>query len=117
MGKKSKADKRALTAKELEGVCLHCAFFTMHGDKWPDWKANGENVSQDAFNDLVRSAVKIVAEIFTMLAPMDQMQFQRRVMNSYMEMQRGGEEASPEDIREIVQAMLGAVSGGGPTKH
>jgi hypothetical protein len=117
MGKKSKAEKQALTAKELKGVCLHCAFFTMHGDKWPEWRADGDNVSQDAFNDLVRSAVKIVAEIFTMLSPLDQMQFQSRVMKSFMEMQGGGESASLEEIKDIAQAIMRSVNGGGPTKH
>jgi hypothetical protein len=116
MGKKSKAEKRALTAKELEGVCLHCMFFTAHGDKWPDWRADND-ANPEAFNDLVRSAIKIVAEIFTMLSPLDQMQFQRRVMNSYMEMQRGGEDASLEEIKDIAQAILSSVNGGGPTKH
>jgi hypothetical protein len=109
--------KKAKKAKLLEDVCLHCGFMQMHGDKWPEWRADGDNVSQDAFNDLVRSTVKIVAEVFTMLDPMGQMQFQRRVMNSYMEMQRGSEEASPEDIKEIAQAILGSVSDGGSTKH
>jgi hypothetical protein len=116
MGKKSKAEKQALTAKELEGVCLHCMFFTAHGDKWPDWRRDEENVSQDAFNDLVRSAVKITAEVFTMLAPMDQMQFMNKVMRSYTEMESGGEVASLTDIKEIAELLMRRVSGG-PTKH
>jgi hypothetical protein len=109
--------KKAKKAKLLEDVCLHCMFFKAHGDKWPEWRADGDNVSQDAFNDLVRSTIKIVAEVFTMLDQMGQMQFMNRVMNSYMEMQRGGEEASPEDIKDIAQAILGSVSDGGSTKH
>jgi 4-alpha-glucanotransferase len=117
MGKrKTKAEQTAQTAKELEDMCLHCAFFTLHGDKWPEWRADGDNVSQDAFNDLVRSTVKIVAEVFTMLAPLDQVQFMSKVMTSYREMQGGsGESASAEDIKEFATALHNLEAD--PTKH
>ena len=85
MTKKTKKQKEQDTAKELADVCLHCAFFKMHQDKWPDWKPSDDNETEEssrAFNDLVRSAVKITAEVFTMLDPMDQMKFMRNVMTT-----------------------------------
>jgi hypothetical protein len=77
--------KKVATVEQLKDVCLHCAFFSMHGDKWPEWKPSDENEGTPAFNDLVRSTVKIVAEVFTMLDSVDQMQFMRQVMERYMQ--------------------------------
>ena len=107
MGKKAKA-------KLLEDVCLHCGFFKMHSDKWPDWRPDAENQSTDAFNDLVRSAIKIVAEIFSMLDTADQMQFMRNVMVS----QAVGELAKDKDavsLKEVLEKVKTALNG--PTKH
>lgn len=82
MARKKKLDKAEL----LKDVCLHCGFMTMHHDKWPNWKPEIEydetNVEHNnAFNDLVRSAAKIVAEVFMMLSPLDQMKFMSNVMS------------------------------------
>jgi hypothetical protein len=109
MGKRKKKN-------ELAEVCLHCAYFQMHQEKWPGWKPGGDNVDQTAFNDLVRSATKIVAEIFTMLDPMGQMQFMNQVMTSYTAMESGGAPASLEEIKEIAAALVRSANGG-PTKH
>jgi hypothetical protein len=95
-------------------MCLHCAFFQVHGDKWPDWKADGDNVSQEAFNDLVRSAVKIVAEVFTMLDPLGQMRFMNQVMTSYTAMEGDSEGVSLTEIKEIAEIFR---RHSGPTKH
>jgi hypothetical protein len=83
MSKKKKAEQQAPTAEELKDVCLHCAFFQMHGDKWPGWKPTGDGQTSAAFNDLVCSTAKVVAEVFTMLDKMGQMQFMHQVMTIY----------------------------------
>jgi len=76
MGKLSKKAK----AKLLKGMCLHCAFLKIHQDKWPNWRPDADNQSPDAFNDLVRSTVKITAHVFSMLGEANQMMFMREVM-------------------------------------
>jgi hypothetical protein len=83
----------------LKDVCLHCAFFNIHKDKWPDWKPSGDNKTDDAFNDLVRSTIKIVAEVFTMLDPMGQMKFMRRVMETYAT----SESDAPQTLAELLK--------------
>ena len=75
MGKLSKKAK----AKLLKGMCLHCVFFHIHRDKWPNWRPDKDNQSEDAFNDLVHSAAKITAQVFSMLDEADQMIFMRQV--------------------------------------
>jgi hypothetical protein len=81
MGKRE--DKRkADTAKQLADVCLHCVFFQTHRDKWPDWpdwKPDADRELSAAFNDLVESAIKITAVVFSMLDESDQMAFMRQV--------------------------------------
>jgi hypothetical protein len=114
MSKKKKTE-RQLTAEELKEVCLHCAFFTMHQDKWPDWRADGNNVSQDAFNDLVRSTVKIVAEVFTMLDPIGQMTFMRKVMETYAKhMDEQQPDHTPHSLSELITILMNNVD---ETKH
>jgi hypothetical protein len=113
MGKRE--DKRkADTAKQLADVCLHCAFFQTHGDKWPDWKPNADHEHSEAFNDLVRSAIKITAEVFSMLDESDQMTFMRQVMVSQTvhEVTEGKDAVT---LREVLAKVKAALNG--PTKH
>lgn len=91
-------------AKMLEDVCLHCGFFQLHKDKWPDWRPDKDNPDPTAFNDLVHSAVNIVAELFTMLDESDRMKFFIRVNERL--------EAQP-DLREALERIKAAI---GPTK-
>lgn len=107
MGKKAKA-------KLLEDVCLHCGFFKMHADKWPDWRPDADNHNSDAFNDMVRSAIKIVAEIFSMLDESDQMQFMRNVMVS-QEINKLAEDKDARSLKEVLERVKVALNG--PTKH
>jgi hypothetical protein len=93
--KKKEAEQQALTAKELEDVCLHCAFFQMHSNKWPEWKPTGESETSAAFNDLVCSTVKVVAEVFAMLDSAGQAQFMYQVMQTYAKHMQGEGESQP----------------------
>jgi hypothetical protein len=97
-------------AKQMEDVCLHCAFFQAHGDKWPDWRPDGDNVNVEAFNDLCRSAVKIVAEVFSMLDEGDQMHFMQRVMVAH-----AARELGTKPVAEVVENIANALRG--QTKH
>lgn len=109
MSKKQRKEAKTpfgVTTKELQEVCLHCAFFEIHKTKWPNWKPNvDESVEQQAaFNDLVRSTVKVVAEVFTMISPMDQMQFMHEVMAHYQQMTGSqSPEAKPATFSEVVE--------------
>jgi hypothetical protein len=115
MGKNNAEKLKRDLAKELEDVCLHCAFFKMHSDKWMGWEPGVDN--DPAFNDLVRSAVKIVAEIFTMLSEGDQMHFLNRVMQT-KELHEKGPVKSIEDVFELIKTALNArANRGGPVKH
>ena len=107
MGKKAKA-------KLLEDVCLHCGFFKMHADKWPDWRPDADNRNKDAFNDLVRSAIKIVAEIFSMLDTADQMQFMHNVMVAQA-VNTLAEDKDARSLKEVLERVKVALNG--PTKH
>lgn len=100
--------KKKDRAKQLKDVCLHCAFFKIHQDKWPDWTPDSSDEGTAAFNDLVRSAVKITAEVFTMLGPIDQMKFMRNVME-----QSSAMEGNPVTLNDVVEAFKPS----GPTKH
>ena len=97
-------------AKQMEDVCLHCAFFKAHADKWPDWKPNSGDDEGVAFNDLCRSAVKIVAELFTMLNESDQMYFMQRVMVAH-----AAHELGTKPVAEVVENIANALRG--QTKH
>jgi hypothetical protein len=101
--------KKKDRTKLLKNVCLHCAFFKMHHDKWPDWTPDSGIEGIAAFSDLVRSAVKINAEVFTMLSPQDQMKFMSNVMeqSSAMEGNSG----------DMLKKVLAAFKDQGPTKH
>ena len=110
MGKRAKAK-----AKEMEDICLHCGFFQLHHDKWPDWRPgpeiNGE--SSEAFSDLVRSAIKIVAEVFSMLDEADRMKFYNRVETSLKQIERG----PPQSMQDVFEMIKEAVAPKGPIKH
>lgn len=117
MGKKMKKKEKA---ELLKDVCLHCGFMKMHEDKWPKWRADTEYNENDpeavkAFNDLVRSAAKIVADVFMMLAPMDQMKFMRNVMTDVQMAEQGGDNR-PESVAEVIALFKRGIDGG-PTKH
>jgi hypothetical protein len=84
----------------------------MHQHKWPDWKPDSEvetEASLTAFNDLVRSAVKITAEVFTMLDPTDQIKFMRNVMTT-------ATQVDPNIIKELLERFRQDAHKG-PTKH
>ena len=106
MGKLSKKAK----AKMLKGMCLHCAFLKIHQDKWPNWRPDKDNQSQDAFNDLVRSTVKITAHVFSMLDEADQMIFMRQVS-----LIQATQDIDAKPIKEILEAVKQAVQR--TTKH
>ena len=106
---------KADMARQMEDVCLHCAFFQAHGDKWPDWKPDSDIVSTNAaFNDLVRSAIKIVAEVFSMMDEADQMTFIRHVMVSQA-VHEATEGKDVVQLREVLAKVKVALNG--PTKH
>jgi hypothetical protein len=117
VGKNKKTEPQT-TPEELAEACLHCAFFAMHGEKWPKWKPNSDHtpVNQEAFNDLVQSAVKIVAEIFTMLDPMGQMVFMHKVMELYTENRDRDHDSVNETmtLSEVLRLLRSAASN---TKH
>src|SRR4029077_2773780 len=113
MGKNNEKRKRDL-AKQMEDVCLHCAFFQAHGDKWPDWRPNTGDVDERAFQDLVRSAIKIVAQVFSMLDQSDQMTFMRHVMVSQA-VHELAEGKSAMSLKEILEKVKEAMQS--PTKH
>jgi hypothetical protein len=120
MSKRNRAEQRAQQTKKHEGACLHCAFLKLHHEKWPEWKSDDDSPSgKVAFNDLVRSTVKIVAEVFTMLDPQDQMQFMHMVMTTYKA--SIGEinplPQSPEEIKEIKELVEIFRRQSEPTKH
>jgi hypothetical protein len=102
--------KKGKLAKQMEEVCLHCAFFQAHHDKWPDWRADADNVTAEAFNDLVRSAIKITAEVFSMLDESDQMIFMRNVMVA-----RAIHDMEDKPVKEIMEAVARVLQG--TTKH
>ena len=98
MGKKNKAElDRREKEKALKDVCLHCAFFKIHQDKWPDWKHNGDNQTDDAFNDLMRSLIKITAEVFLMIDRDNQYTFFHHVVNTYQQMETESAESAESD--------------------
>jgi hypothetical protein len=108
MGKKAKA-------KLLEDVCLHCGFFKMHGDKWPDWRPDKHSdVDNAAFNDLCKSAIKITAEVFSMLDEGDQMMFMRQVMVSQA-VHEATEGKNAVELKEVLAKVKVALNGS--TKH
>jgi hypothetical protein len=102
--------KKEKLAKQMEDVCLHCAFFQAHHDKHPDWKPDDNNVTAEAFNDLVHSAIKITAEVFSMLDEGDQMVFMHKVMVT-----QAVHGAGDKPIKEIMEAVARALQG--TTKH
>jgi hypothetical protein len=101
-------------AKHMEDVCLHCAFFKAHADKWPDWKPNSGDDEGVAFNDLVRSAIKITAEVFSMMDEADQMTFMRHVMVSQA-VHAATEGKDAIELKEVLAKVKVALNG--PTKH
>jgi hypothetical protein len=111
-------------AKQLEDVCLHCVFFKMHQDKWSGWEP-GRDDDGKAFNDLAHSAIRIVAEIFTMLSENDQMMFMRNVMERNKVMESGAlatfkDDDSGKSIKEVLEAFRDAFvtrKPNDPTKH
>jgi hypothetical protein len=105
MGKNKQAEQQALTAKELEDVCLHCAFFQMHSNKWPQWKPTGEGETSAAFNDLVCSTVKVVAEVFVMLDSAGQTQFMYQVMQTYAKHMQD-ESESPSSMSALFDILM-----------
>jgi hypothetical protein len=112
--KTKEAEQQALTAKELEDVCLHCAFFQMHSNKWPEWKPSGDGKTSAAFNDLVCSTVKVVAEVFTMLDSVGQMQFMHQVMETYTKHNESEPEERPKSFAELINILMDNVD---ETKH
>jgi hypothetical protein len=113
MVKKTKAERKAQKAAALKETCLHCVFFEVHQDKWPDWRADGDNVDQTAFNDLVRSAVKIVAEVFSMLEPVGQLTFMRRVMQHYGDIAKENSDDKMPTLSEMIDIIRSQIN----TKH
>jgi hypothetical protein len=85
-----------------------------HADKWPDWKPSADSEHSEAFNDLCRSAIKIVAEIFSMLDESDQMQFMRNVMVA-QEVDKLAEGKNNKTLQEVLEKVKVALNG--PTKH
>lgn len=112
MIKKNVTAIRMPATADLRRVCLHCAFFDLHRAKYPEWR---EDKDHRAFNDLVNSAANIVAEVFCMLEPMGQVEFQRNVMRMYMAAERGGDD-SPEAVEEVVEMFRSAIHQS-KTKH
>jgi hypothetical protein len=110
--------KRAKT-KLPKDVCLHCAFFKMHQDKWPDWRPDGGNVDQKAFDDLVYSVIRIVAELFTMLDLVDRVKFLRNVLTAHRKLEPDDNPVSAKDLMEALKLGMfgGEIGKGGPTKH
>jgi hypothetical protein len=105
---------KADMARQMADVCLHCAFFQAHGDKWPEWKPGSGDEHGEAFNDLVRSAIKITAEVFSMMDENDQMTFMRQVMVSQaVHAAIDGKDAV--ELKEVLAKVKVALNG--PTKH
>jgi hypothetical protein len=103
MSKKSKRKK-----SELDGVCLHCIFMKAHRDKWPDWKPEGDEEGEVAFQDLVHSAIKIAVNVFAYLGEKDQMKFMQSVMDKTSKLDEG---------RAVISNLLEQLKPRGPTEH
>ena len=105
--------KKKEKAELLKDVCLHCGFFQMHQDKWPKWSRENGEQHQEAFNDLVANAIKITAEVFSMLHTGDQIKFMRRVMEKAIEI----ESPEPGHAIQALKELFDTIKSGGPTKH
>jgi hypothetical protein len=117
MGKLGKKARQKL----LANVCLHCGFFKLHKDKWPDWKPTDEAKKGDAFQDMVHSATEIVAEIFSMLDESGRMKFfenvELSVKNHELFDSMKGKPVSLKEFLEKFGISLGDKKPPEPIKH
>lgn len=94
--------------KDLKDVCLHCLFLDAHKNKWPKWTPSGDDNSNEAFQDLVQSAIKITVNVFMFLDEANQMKFMRSVMDKSKELDEG---------RNMLSKILDQLKPRGPTQH
>lgn len=95
-------------AELLEDVCLHCLFMKAHQDKWPIWSPKGDDTANEAFQDLVHSAIKIAVNVFAYLDDAGQMQFMQEVMDKSKKLDEG---------RVIIGKIMETLKSRGPTQH
>jgi hypothetical protein len=94
--------------KDLTEVCLHCLFIKAHQDKWPKWTPTSNDTANEAFQDLVHSAIKIVVNVFVYLDEADQMRFMQEVMDKSKKLEEG---------KVMLSKILDTLKPRGPTQH